>query len=106
MAHSVEVLLPAQRYVFALENGDAQPLPAGTSAEGFLSYKKAQAEGKVAGMIAIPNCCLIRAAEDYVVDPGVMMQGAPVTGSLRKRGIEPHTTKVILTHNHFDHVQA
>jgi glyoxylase-like metal-dependent hydrolase (beta-lactamase superfamily II) len=52
-------------------------------------------------MIAIPNCCLIRAGEDYVVDPGVMMQGAPVTASLRKRGIEPHETKVILTHNHF-----
>ena len=60
----------------------------------------------MAGMIAIPNCCLVRAGENYVVDPGVMMQGAPVTGSLRKRGIEPHTTKVILTHTHFDHVQA
>ena len=57
-------------------------------------------------MIAIPNCCLIRAAENYVVDPGVVMQGAPVTGALRKRGIEPHETKVILTHTHFDHVQA
>jgi N-acyl homoserine lactone hydrolase len=106
MAHSVEVVLPAQRYVFALDNGTAEPLPASTSAEGFLSYKQAQREGRVAGMIAIPNCCLIRAAENYVVDPGVMMQGAPVTGSLRARGIEPHTTKVILTHTHFDHVQA
>jgi N-acyl homoserine lactone hydrolase len=106
MAHSVEVLLPAQRYVFALDNGTAEPLPASTSAEGFLSYKQAQREGRVAGMIAIPNCCLIRAAENYVVDPGVMMQGAPVTGSLRARGVEPHETKVILTHNHFDHVQA
>ena len=106
MAHSVEVLLPAQRYVFALENGNAVPQPASTSAEGFHSYKKLQREGKVAGMIAIPNCSLIRASSDYVVDPGVMMQGAPVTGSLRARGIEPHETKVILTHNHFDHVQA
>jgi glyoxylase-like metal-dependent hydrolase (beta-lactamase superfamily II) len=106
MAHSVEVLLPAQRYVFALENGRAVPQPASTSEEGFHSYKKLQREGKVGGMIAIPNCCLIRAGEDYVVDPGVMMQGAPVTGSLRKRGIEPHETKVILTHTHFDHVEA
>jgi glyoxylase-like metal-dependent hydrolase (beta-lactamase superfamily II) len=106
MAHSVEILLPAQRYVFALDNGNAVPQPAATSAEGFHSYKKLQRDGKVAGMIAIPNCCLIRASEDYVVDPGVMMQGAPVTASLRKRGIEPHETKVILTHNHFDHVQA
>jgi glyoxylase-like metal-dependent hydrolase (beta-lactamase superfamily II) len=106
MAHSVEILLPAQRYVFALDNGKAVPQPASTSAEGFLSYKKLQKEGRVAGMIALPNCCLIRAGENYVVDPGVMMQGAPVTGALRKRDIEPHTTKVILTHTHFDHVQA
>ena len=106
MAHSVEVLLPAQRYVFALENGNAVPQPASTSAEGFHSYKKLQREGKVAGMIAIPNCCLIRAESDYVVDPGVIMQGAPVSASLRARGIEPHETKVILTHNHFDHLQA
>jgi len=106
LAHSVEVLMPAQRYVFALEDGRALPQPASTSEEGFHSYKKLQREGKVAGMIAIPNCCLIRAAEDYVVDPGVMMQGAPVTASLRARGIEPHETKVILTHTHFDHVQA
>ena len=107
MAHSVEILLPAQRYVFALdEHGNAEPQPASTSAEGFLTYKRLQPEGRVAGMIAIPNCCLIRAGEDYVVDPGVIMQGAPVTGALRKRGIEPHDTKVILTHTHFDHVQA
>jgi glyoxylase-like metal-dependent hydrolase (beta-lactamase superfamily II) len=106
MAHSVEVLLPAQRYVFAVDDGHAEPQPSSTSEEGFRSYKKLQAEGRIAGMIAIPNCCLIRASENYVVDPGVMMQGAPVTASLRKRDIEPHTTKVILTHTHFDHVQA
>ena len=106
MAHSVEVLLPAMRFVFALDNGRAEQQPVATSAEGFHVYKKLQAEGRVAGMIAVPNCCLVRANENYVVDPGVMMQGAPVTGSLRKRDIEPHTTKVILTHTHFDHVQA
>ena len=106
MAHSVEVLLPAMRFVFALDNGRAEQQPVSTSAEGFHVYKKLQSEGRVAGMIAVPNCCLVRASENYVVDPGVMMQGAPVTGSLRKRDIEPHTTKVILTHTHFDHVQA
>jgi glyoxylase-like metal-dependent hydrolase (beta-lactamase superfamily II) len=57
-------------------------------------------------MIALPNCCLIRASEDYVVDPGLIMQGAPVSGALSARGIEPHTMKVILTHTHFDHVEA
>jgi N-acyl homoserine lactone hydrolase len=106
VAHSVEILLPAQRFVFALEDGKAVPQAASTSAEGFHSYKRLQREGKVAGMIAIPNCCLIRAAENYVVDPGVMMQGAPVSASLRARGIEPHECKVILTHTHFDHVEA
>ena len=106
MSHSVEILLPAQRYVFALENGQAVPAPASTSEEGFRSYKRLQKEGKVAGMIAFPNCCLIRAGKDYVVDPGLVMQGAPVSSSLRARGIEPHETEVILTHTHFDHVEA
>jgi glyoxylase-like metal-dependent hydrolase (beta-lactamase superfamily II) len=78
----------------------------GSSADGFKVYKRLQAEGKVVGMVAFPNCCLIRADENYVVDPGLIMQGAPVTASLRTRGIEPHETKVILTHAHFDHVQA
>jgi glyoxylase-like metal-dependent hydrolase (beta-lactamase superfamily II) len=106
LGHSVEILLPAQRYVFALEEGKAKPERTSSSADGFKAYKRLQAEGKVAGMVAMPNCCLIRAGANYVVDPGLMMQGAPVTGSLRARGIEPHTTKVILTHTHFDHVQA
>jgi glyoxylase-like metal-dependent hydrolase (beta-lactamase superfamily II) len=106
LAHSVEVLLPAQRYVFALEDGRAAPQPTTTSAEGFKAFKKLQAEGKIAGMVAFPNTCLIRASENYVVDPGLIMQGTPVSGALRARGIEPHTTKVILTHAHFDHVEG
>jgi glyoxylase-like metal-dependent hydrolase (beta-lactamase superfamily II) len=107
MAHQVDVLLPAQRYVFALENGRAVPQPAADSAEGFRSYKRLQKEGKVAGMVAMPNCCLVRAAEDYVVDPGIVMQGAPVSSSLRARGIDPGSIrKLILTHTHFDHVEA
>jgi glyoxylase-like metal-dependent hydrolase (beta-lactamase superfamily II) len=106
VAHSVEILLPAQRFVFALDNGHAEPQPAPTSADGFRAYKRLQSEGRIAAMIAMPNCCLIRASENYVVDPGLVMQGAPVSSSLRAREIEPHTVKVILTHTHFDHVQA
>ena len=107
MAHSVEILLPAQRYVFALdEQGVAEPQPAPTSADGFRAYKRVQAEGRVAGMIGIPNVVLVRAGSDYVVDPGVIMQGAPVTSALRARGIEPAQCKVLLTHTHYDHVQA
>jgi N-acyl homoserine lactone hydrolase len=106
LAHSVEVILPAQRYVFALEDGRAEPQPVTSSADGFRAFKRLQSEGRVAGMIAMPNCCLIRAKENYVVDPGLVMQGAPVSSSLRARGIEPHTVKVILTHGHFDHIEA
>ena len=106
MAHSVEVLLPAQRYVFALEDGHAEPQSIKSSADGFHAYKRVQKEGKVAGMIAIPNCCLVRAAKDYVVDPGVIMQGAPVSSSLRKRDIDPSSCEVLLTHAHFDHIEA
>ena len=80
MAHSVEILLPAQRYVFALEDGTRGAAARVHFGGGLPRYKRLQKEGKVAGMIAIPNCCLIRAGEDYVVDPGVMMQGAPVSG--------------------------
>jgi glyoxylase-like metal-dependent hydrolase (beta-lactamase superfamily II) len=107
MAHSVEILVPAQRYVFALDDGEAEPQPAATSAEGFKRFKALRGENRVAGMVAFPNTSLIRASEDYVVDPGVVMQGAPVSSSLSARGIEPHEVKkVILTHTHFDHVQA
>jgi glyoxylase-like metal-dependent hydrolase (beta-lactamase superfamily II) len=106
VGHSVEILLPAQRFVFALEDGQAEPQHAATSADGFKAYKRLQAEGRVAGMIAIPNCCLVRAGVDYVVDPGLIMQGAPVSASLNARGIAPHECKVLLTHTHFDHVQA
>jgi N-acyl homoserine lactone hydrolase len=106
LPHSVEVILPAQRFVFALDDGRAEPQPAPTSADGFRAFKRLKSEHRVAGMIAMPNCCLIRASENYVVDPGLVMQGAPVSSSLRPRGIEPHTVKVILTHAHFDHVEA
>jgi len=105
--HSVEILLPAQRYVFALdEQGVAKPQAAATSAEGFHSYKAVQKQDGVAGMIAIPNCVLVRGETNYVVDPGVMMQGAPVSATLRARDVEPHECKVLITHTHFDHVQA
>jgi glyoxylase-like metal-dependent hydrolase (beta-lactamase superfamily II) len=106
MSHSVEILVPAQRYVFALEDGRAEPQHVTSSADGFRAYKRLQSEGRIAAMIAFPNCCLIQASENYVVDPGLVMQGAPVSSSLRARGIEPHTVKVILTHAHFDHVEA
>ena len=67
----------------SVENGSAEVVPAPTSADGFKAYKQLQAEGRVAGMVAIPSCCLVRAQESYVVDPGLIMQGAPVSSSTR-----------------------
>jgi glyoxylase-like metal-dependent hydrolase (beta-lactamase superfamily II) len=104
---SVHLLVPAQRYVFALSNGDAQPAPIDSSADGFERYKSLQEQGRTVGMVAFPNTTLVRGERDYLVDPGLIMQGAPVIGALGELGIEPNEVKeVILTHLHFDHAEG
>jgi N-acyl homoserine lactone hydrolase len=104
---SVHVLLPAQRYVFSLDDGEASPERIESSAEGFKRYKELLRAGKTAGMVAFPNTCLVRAGGDYLVDPGLIMQGAPVIGALGQLGVQPHEVKnVILTHLHFDHAEG
>ena len=35
-------------------------------------------------MVAFPNTLLVRGERDYLVDPGLIMQGAPVIGALRR----------------------
>jgi glyoxylase-like metal-dependent hydrolase (beta-lactamase superfamily II) len=58
-------------------------------------------------MVAFPNTVLVRAERDYLVDPGLIMQGAPVHGALAALGVEAHEIKdVILTHLHFDHAEG
>jgi N-acyl homoserine lactone hydrolase len=100
-------LLPAQRYVFSLDGETAVPERLESSADGFRRYKELQAEGKTVGMVAFPNSVLIRAAENYLVDPGLVMQGAPLFGSLASLGVSPDDVKkVIMTHLHFDHAEA
>jgi N-acyl homoserine lactone hydrolase len=104
---SVHVLVPAQRYVFAVSNGEAEATTAGSSAEGFQRYKALQQGGRTAGMVAFPNTLLVRGERDYLVDPGLIMQGAPVIGALAELGVEPQEIKdVILTHLHFDHAEG
>jgi len=105
---SVHVLVPAQRYVFALEgDGAAEPQSLESSADGFRRYKELQGEGRPVGMVAFPNTCLIRADRDYLVDPGLIMQGAPAFGALSALGVDPGEVKdVILTHLHFDHAEG
>ena len=104
---SVHLLLPAQRYVFSLEDGTAVPETVKSSAHGFRRYKELQAEGRTVGMVAFPNTVLVRAEEDYLVDPGLVMQGAPLFGALGRLGVDAHAIRnVILTHLHFDHAEA
>src|ERR671930_984804 len=104
---SVHVLLPAQRYVFAVSNGEAEAATIDSSAQGFERYKSLQQGGRTAGMVAFPNTLLVRGERDYLVDPGLIMQGAPVIGALQELGVEPHEVKdVILTHLHFDHAEG
>jgi N-acyl homoserine lactone hydrolase len=104
---SVHILVPAQRYVFAVSNGEAEAASIGSSAEGFRRYKALQEGGRVAGMVAFPNTLLIRGEDDYLVDPGLIMQGAPVIAAMQALGVQPHEVKkVILTHLHFDHAEG
>jgi len=105
---SVHVLVPAQRYVFSLDDdGTAVPEQLTDSAHGFRRYKELQAEGRPTGMVAFPNTLLIRASEDYLVDPGLIMQGAPLFGALGRLGVDAQAIrKVILTHLHFDHAEG
>jgi glyoxylase-like metal-dependent hydrolase (beta-lactamase superfamily II) len=104
---SVHLLLPAQRYVFAVSNGEAEPATIDSSAEGFRRYKSLQEGGRTAGMVAFPNTLLVRSERDYLVDPGVIMQGAPVVDAMQDLGVDPNEVKdVILTHLHFDHAEG
>jgi glyoxylase-like metal-dependent hydrolase (beta-lactamase superfamily II) len=104
---SVHVLVPAQRYVFAVSNGEAEAATIDSSAEGFERYKALQQGGRTAGMVAFPNTLLIRGEREYLVDPGLIMQGAPVIGAMQELGVEPNDVKdVILTHLHFDHAEG
>jgi N-acyl homoserine lactone hydrolase len=104
---SVHVLVPAQRLVFAVSNGDAEVTAVDSSADGFRRYKELQQGGRTAGMVAFPNTLLVRGERDYLVDPGLIMQGGPVIGALQELGVEPHEVKdVILTHLHFDHAEG
>lgn len=105
--HQVDVLFPAERFVFEIERGKAELVPADDSPGGFKAYKEVQAAGRKAAMLAIPNSCLIRASRPYVVDPGIAMQGAPYSSAVQSYGVEPWDVKdLILTHLHFDHTQA
>lgn len=107
MAHKVDLLFPERRLVFSVGAGTAELEPAADSPAGFARYKEIQRSGEAAAMLVIPNACLIQAARNYVVDPGIPMQGAPYSSSVGNLGVDPFKVEdVILTHMHFDHVGA
>jgi glyoxylase-like metal-dependent hydrolase (beta-lactamase superfamily II) len=107
VAHSVDLLFPEQRLVFAVGAGTAEFQGVTDSPTGFSRYKEIQQKGDAAAMLVIPNASLIRATKNYVVDPGVPMQGAPYSSALGNLGVDPFKVEdVILTHMHFDHVGA
>jgi len=87
---SVHVLVPAQRYVFAVSNGEAEAATIDSSADGFERYKSLQQGGRTTGMVAFPNTLLVRGERDYLVDPGLIMQGAPVLGAMQELGVDPN----------------
>lgn len=91
--------------VFAVGAGTAELQPELDSPAGFARYKEIQRSGEAAAMLVIPNACLIKAAKNYVVDPGIPMQGAPYGSAVGNLGVDPWGLEdVILTHMHFDHV--
>jgi glyoxylase-like metal-dependent hydrolase (beta-lactamase superfamily II) len=93
MPAEVHLLVPAQRHVFAVSNGEAEVAATDNSAEGFRRYKELQEGGRTAGMVAFPNTLLVRAE--------------PVFGALAALGADPGAIKdVILTHLHFDHAEG
>lgn len=106
-AHRVDLLFPERRFVFELGPGTAELQQTDDSPAGFARYKEIQRAGESAAMLVIPNSSLIRAARNYVVDPGVAMQGAPYSAAIGSLGVDPFKVEdVILTHMHFDHVGA
>jgi N-acyl homoserine lactone hydrolase len=93
--------------VFAVSRGEAEVTAVDDSADGFRRYKELQQAGHAAGMVAFPNTLLVRGERDYLVDPGLIMQGGPVFGALSELGVEPQSVKdIILTHLHFDHAEG
>lgn len=105
--HRVDLLFPEQRLVFEVGAGTADLQETADSPSGFARYKEIQRSGEAAAMIVVPNACLIQAARNYVVDPGVPMQGAPYSSGIGYLGVDPFDVHdVILTHLHFDHFGA
>ena len=101
----VHVLVPAQRHVFAVSDGEAEVAATDDSADGFRRYKELQQGGRTAGMVAFPTRSWF-GPNATVVDPGLIMQGGPCSGARRPGRRATRIKDVILTHLHFDHAEG
>lgn len=100
-----EVLVPAQRVVFALRGDDLVTLTGQDGPSTFRAYRRMP--DAVHGMIAWPNTVLLTGPQPVVVDPGYSTQGDVLAGALAARGLLPDDVGVaVLTHMHSDHVSA
>jgi glyoxylase-like metal-dependent hydrolase (beta-lactamase superfamily II) len=101
----LDILIPAHRLVFALQDDEFVELKAPSTYGTFRSYRKLP--DTVPAMIAWPNTVLLRGAENIVIDPGYQTQGDMLIGALESRGLEPDDIRtVVMTHLHSDHVTA
>lgn len=108
-AYSWRLLVPAQRYVFAVEDGGIREFnrPGDLSFHRFRRYQELKAEHPVHGMIAWPNTVLLRGPRTVVIDPGLRMQGPPLLLALAREGLAPEDVDLVVnTHGHDDHVQG
>jgi len=102
---SLDILVPAHRVVFALQDDEFVELRAPSTYGTFRSYRKLP--GTVPAMIAWPNTVLLRGPDSIVVDPGYQTQGDMLIGALQTHDLEPEDIPtVVMTHLHSDHVTA
>jgi N-acyl homoserine lactone hydrolase len=104
-----DILVPAQRYVFSLEEGRLveHDRPGDSSADRFRRYQELKAAHPVHGMIAWPNSVLLTGPRTIIVDPGILAQGPPLLLALAARGLSPEDVDLVVnTHLHADHSQA
>lgn len=104
MAWTVDILIPAARFVFSVEDGHTVVAPEHRPPEAFAAYRRLRERLPVVGMTTFPNTVLLTGDRTIVVDPGLPLQNQPVVRALEARGLGPADVDlVVLTHAHLDH---
>lgn len=104
-----DVIVPAQRYIFAVEEGSVLEFdqPGDLPHDRFTRYQEIKSKHPVHGMIAWPNTVLLRGPINVIVDPGMITQGPPVLLGLERLGMDPEDIDLVVnTHHHVDHTHG